>query len=674
MGSTTSKNDSCTKSLGTDSGTKMVNPMCNRCEHHEIVEVVRQKHGSRWVEAAPLPAPYDPNCGLCILFRETRTCENCKTDRYTYATTFFVPRKRGRVLCFQLNSNCNSCTNRYSHSLYPMKPEYENSGLMTANLASVKNWMDDCQLHHSQGNSACVPSSIRPLSTALRIIDCQTRMVRLLRHDEPYVCLSYVWGSNVIADQHRGLGTQVGNDIPKTIDDAIYVAKQLNIPQLWVDQYCINQHDVRMRSATIQNMDAIYGGATLTIIAASGVDVYSGLPGVQETKEQPQGVVRIDGQDLLVVEDVHQLIRTSLWHTRGWTYQEAVLSPRKLVFTESHIYFQCNEAYYSKGIYHDIGRLSGAISRQSRSQHPRFFPLLQFDSNSNALYNRLEEYFPRQLTYSHDNVAAFEGVLGRFATYESKNGLAKHFYGIPLFRTEHCSPVQTFVNGLAWALRHALEHGTGKAPNHLDKAPQFPSWTWASRKVVHGDVQMGTLTTFFCNPRYKEIDSDIKIELSHAEYGCLDIDKASTLTLLLEDEPSFHPYIKIHAHTVELQRFLSEIQDKTFISAEQRGFYLDDHLQTQDQEVLALCLRAERYDRLVYLKPRSEAVREWATSFMFLLVSKADSTIEGYRRMGLWTSCGVHHFGAEYSVERCLMDWAESKQCRYLGRRTVRVI
>lgn len=663
MGSTTSENDSTTESSGTESGTNIVNTLCERCERHIIVESIHQKNDPPRCEAA-LPAPYDSDCGLCILFRETRRCENCKTYG---PMRHFVSRKHGHVLYFQLYSLCASCYQCPVHHLYPLNLEHENSGLMTANLASVKNWMDDCQVHHSQENSACVPSSIQPPSTALRIIDCQTRTVRSLRHDEPYICLSYVWGSNVIADQPRGLGTRVGNDIPKTIDDAIYVAKQLNIPQLWVDQYCINQHDVRMRSATIRNMDVIYGGATLTIIAASGVDVYSGLPGIQETKQHPQEVFRVDGQDLLVVEDVHQLIRTSRWHSRGWTYQEAVLSPRKLVFTETQIYFQCDKACYSKGIYHDIGLLSGAIYRPSASQHPKIFPLLHFDNSSGALYQRLEEYFPRKLTYSHDNVAAFEGVLGRFANYESKNGLAKHFYGIPLFRTEHCSPVRTFTNGLAWLSYHRQNEPT----DSIGKS-QFPSWTWASRKVVHGGVQLGTLDTYFCKSKYEKMISDIKIELTHAEYGCLDIDKASTLTLLLEDEPSFHPWIDIHAHAVKLQLLLSENHGEKFISSEREGLCLDDPLQSQEREVLGLCLRAEPRD-VWGLKPRSEG-GPYCIDFTFLLVSKADSTTEGYRRIGLWPLCSTRHFNPKDSLECYLLDCAAMKRGTYLGRRTVRVI
>jgi hypothetical protein len=36
-------------------------------------------------------------------------------------------------------------------------------------------------------------------------------------------------------------GAHLLHDVPKTIEDAMFVANKLGIPQLWVDQYCINQ-------------------------------------------------------------------------------------------------------------------------------------------------------------------------------------------------------------------------------------------------------------------------------------------------------------------------------------------------------------------------------------------------------------------------------------------------
>jgi hypothetical protein len=83
-------------------------------------------------------------------------------------------------------------------------------------------------------------------------------------------------------------GAHLLHDVPKTIEDAMFVANKLGIPQLWVDQYCINQHNLAENIATINIMDAIYGNAELTIVAASGFDAHSGLPGIRRTSRISQ--------------------------------------------------------------------------------------------------------------------------------------------------------------------------------------------------------------------------------------------------------------------------------------------------------------------------------------------------------------------------------------------------
>ncbi|KAK0724499.1 hypothetical protein B0H67DRAFT_107151 [Lasiosphaeris hirsuta] len=42
------------------------------------------------------------------------------------------------------------------------------------------------------------------------------------------------------------------------------------------------------------------------------------------------------------MRDPHKSIRGSRWSTRGWTFQEAVLSRRRLVFTAELVYFECS--------------------------------------------------------------------------------------------------------------------------------------------------------------------------------------------------------------------------------------------------------------------------------------------------------------------------------------------
>src|ERR1700722_2901689 len=89
-------------------------------------------------------------------------------------------------------------------------------------------------------------------------------------------------------------------------------------------------------------MNLIYEGAEITIINASGVNAQSGLPGVQNELRPLQPKARI-GNTVLVstLQSPRELINNSEWSTRGWTYQEGVLSRRRLIFTSEQVYFEC---------------------------------------------------------------------------------------------------------------------------------------------------------------------------------------------------------------------------------------------------------------------------------------------------------------------------------------------
>ncbi|XP_044724639.1 uncharacterized protein HRG_02535 [Hirsutella rhossiliensis] len=43
------------------------------------------------------------------------------------------------------------------------------------------------------------------------------------------------------------------------------------------------------------------------------------------------------------------LVRNRRWNTRGWTYQELLLSRRLLFFTDSQVYFQCMSNLWNPG-------------------------------------------------------------------------------------------------------------------------------------------------------------------------------------------------------------------------------------------------------------------------------------------------------------------------------------
>jgi hypothetical protein len=70
------------------------------------------------------------------------------------------------------------------------------------------------------------------------------------------------------------------SSLPNVVKDSIFATTQLGFRYRWVDKYCIDQSDATAQKEYINNMDLVYRGAELTIIAAAGEDERHGLPGI----------------------------------------------------------------------------------------------------------------------------------------------------------------------------------------------------------------------------------------------------------------------------------------------------------------------------------------------------------------------------------------------------------
>jgi hypothetical protein len=109
-------------------------------------------------------------------------------------------------------------------------------------------------------------------------------------------------------------------------------------------------------------MDSIYSEGQATVIAAAGNDATYGLPGVGRPRPI-QLSVQINEKTLVsTLPDPQWLVDNSKWATRGWVYQEALLSRRRLVFTEHQVYYQCHGIHYQE----TIDSLLGALHNKKR--------------------------------------------------------------------------------------------------------------------------------------------------------------------------------------------------------------------------------------------------------------------------------------------------------------------
>ena len=97
-------------------------------------------------------------------------------------------------------------------------------------------------------------------------------------------------------------------------------------------------------------MHTIYAGSFVTIVSL-GESQHDGLPGVGQVRRTKQAILTTN--DTSYVTAMLSLLGSvvpSKWASRGWCYQEAVLSGRLLIFAPDQVHFVCRSAIKSESI------------------------------------------------------------------------------------------------------------------------------------------------------------------------------------------------------------------------------------------------------------------------------------------------------------------------------------
>lgn len=371
-----------------------------------------------------------------------------------------------------------------------------------------KQYIEYCQQHHPVG------CAIEPaISLNLRVIDCKLRKVEMAHPGCKYVALSYVWGSPSSSDSPGCVANQaLPTTIPRTIRDSIDVTLALGYDYLWIDKYCINQDDNLDKHDQVSRMDEIYSRAQVTIVAAAGEDASYGLPGVGERLRKSQPIVEIHGFNLFAVgPHPRNLVRESRWASRGWTYQEGILSMRRLIFTDQKVFYDCNGMHGAECLRLPLDQMH----QSSKPPIPEGFeygipegfahgvptgplayktPAKEDDSWNILVY--IDDFNQRTLTFESDRLEALQGI---FQVFSAKAWPVGVFMGIPILfphkpkspslgygmadikQLRSYSPLGSFIDGLTW------HHRGTNIPQIWDRRPNFPSWSWAgwSGSIAH---------------------------------------------------------------------------------------------------------------------------------------------------------------------------------------------
>ncbi|KAI9771597.1 MAG: hypothetical protein M1840_001812 [Geoglossum simile] len=406
-----------------------------------------------------------------------------------------------------------------------------------------KRWLENCSEHH--GQPCDEPSwwnGLQPPSGPhFRLIDVndmrvvQKDMENLSQRDKPrYAALSYVWGStgkqclNLHMRNVDELSSQLeGQALPiaKTIRDAIEVTRRMGLQYLWVDSLCIIQHDDRgednpdARASQVEQMDRIFGHASVTIVAADGLDAEAGLPGISSGPIRNQ-IAREVQPNVNVLLAVQYNDAYGKWDTRAWTLQEKLLSKRMIIFSGGYASFHCRNGILREDM---PARHAGngparipwlslperrpvSLIKHAWDGTPALLRSLFFNEYANIL----GQYTSRDMSDSRDALNAVLGllnVLEKMTSSDRTLGLG-HPGGpdavqeTPTGYTLHGLPEKFLDLALLW--QPPAAKGV-----HLTKRPHddLPSWSWTGWEVGKDpDFDLDTAKAYHAKPgvRFEE--------------------------------------------------------------------------------------------------------------------------------------------------------------------------
>jgi hypothetical protein len=361
----------------------------------------------------------------------------------------------------------------------------------------IKPWYETCLRDHQcekdrtkEGNNWYLPP---------RLLSYNDSSLRLIETSEltpngtfpRYACLSYSWGFGA---NHLRLSTKniklyksgiPLDDLPTTFGDTIKIARKLSIPYIWIDSLCIIQSgDEEVdRHHQLKQMDKIYANCVLQIAAAHSVDARGGCfstrhrssaypavlppPTLELSDDLPKGMLKglleVSLHVGVAIPDSVPLMEFYL-SSRGWVYQERLLSPRTLHFDKNDVYWECHEHVFSS-----MFPKKDAVSEEIRLKHTSHLDRRPYDwrcgqgftVTSYEYGQRVETYSNCNLTNLNDHLVAFSALARRICTMYKDDYLAGF-------------PVSLLPRALCW--RRDPSAGIKPIPKYYIA----PSWSWAS--------------------------------------------------------------------------------------------------------------------------------------------------------------------------------------------------
>lgn len=451
-------------------------PLCRLIKHDLYSELPQDASRNLWYDCEEQPDPSRVQCCLrperADYHEETKYLAKETRDQ---VATLVVVRLLGIDGCSTEEDSCirhhyrgNGLRLLSPHSVDPNRPLLNGyrAPSLTECLTLLSHWIKTC-CHSHQDTCGLSEITQQNKLERVRLIDVASRT---LVNGDPEVCsyaaLSYVWGQKTeeylkFADEMKegddGISV-LPSFAPEIIEDGMDVCRRLGIPFLWVDLYCVNQHDPVRKTADIRDMGLIYQQALITFIAGgSGSRL---LHFAADDLAKGQLVESIRGRSYITSSvSITSQLQGSVWNDRGWTYQEGALAQRIAFFGQHDVSFLCGAGCWTGSLHSGrYGHSAHFTDLDVRSSGFYTLSAKKWLRDSEWDFGEFADilvvFSQRKLSHESDKLNAISGCLNMLGR---RKGL--HFV--------HGLPSVDFHYALLWGHEYDRRR-TG-----------FPSWSWA---------------------------------------------------------------------------------------------------------------------------------------------------------------------------------------------------
>jgi hypothetical protein len=224
-------------------------------------------------------------------------------------------------------------------------------------IRQVKMGLHECSKAEDGAHKYC-PKASGSWESPLRLIEVlQGDHVRLVEtknlNSVHYAILSYCWGTSSTAFNARTVLSNIDKmmkkfsltDLPTTLRDSVRLTRLFGVQYIWIDAICIRQDSGEWASESTKMMQ-YYENAYFTIApimcASSDGSFFQPRPTfVSEMVTYDTGErLQFHYPNLLIGKTE---MDNSAWNSRGWTFQEQLLSSRVLYIGEHQTSWECRE-------------------------------------------------------------------------------------------------------------------------------------------------------------------------------------------------------------------------------------------------------------------------------------------------------------------------------------------